>query len=380
MKVQKGLLASIAGILATTAALAAPPGTGWRVAFEDNFNGNSVDTSKWRIGNFSIAEGSPNRTVYRPNNVVVSNGTLKLKGRSDANNNRTGGRLDTWTNRRFRYGYYEIRSKVPVYNNEIWPAFWLAENANTTELDIIEHYPPFAERGQGPNQSHHFRGPGSIIKNTYIDPTQWHTYACLWTPTQIVFFIDGQFHYWSNNAADANDRIFMILSSSPSVVREDIHFAGKSYPDWEVDYVRVWENNNYGQINFTTGAPINQVISLKGNNGKFVSSENGGRPIRCNRNSVLGWEKFFVQQDQFGQIGLKGTGGFVSSENGQDRMRSNRNGIGNWERFSWIRLPNNQVTLKGIGGFVSSENGSDAGMVSNRTRIGAWERFTWKVE
>jgi len=354
---------------------AAPPGSGWNVAFEDNFNGNSVDTSKWRVANFSVTEGASVPTVYRPSNLSVSNGLLKIKG-SSTNNERAGGRIDTWTKRQFRYGYYEVRSRVTTYNNEIWPAFWLAVDSNSTELDIIEHYPPFAEQGVGPNQSHHERGPGHTIKNTFIDPSQWHTYSCLWTPSQIVFFVDGQFHYWSNNPTDAFDQLYMILSSSPSVVREDIHFPGKQYPDWEIDYVRVWEHSNYGSINYSTGAPINQTITLQGSNGKYVSSENGTSPMICNRDQALGWEKFFVQQDQYGQIALKGTGGYASSEAGKAPMRSNRNSIGGWERFSWIQLPNNQVSLRGIGGLVSSENGTQS-MNANRPAIGAWEKFTW---
>ncbi|MCG8701371.1 MAG: trypsin-like peptidase domain-containing protein, partial [Bacteroidales bacterium] len=50
--------------------------------------------------------------------------------------------------------------------------------------------------------------------------------------------------------------------------------------------------------------PIGKKISLKGNNGKYVSSENGKKAMNCNRTSVAKWEKFTVVDAGNGKIAL----------------------------------------------------------------------------
>ncbi|MCG8700078.1 MAG: trypsin-like peptidase domain-containing protein, partial [Bacteroidales bacterium] len=60
--------------------------------------------------------------------------------------------------------------------------------------------------------------------------------------------------------------------------------------------------------------PIGKKISLKGNNGKYVSSENGKKAMNCNRTSVAKWEKFTVVDAGNGKIALKGSNGkYVNS-------------------------------------------------------------------
>jgi len=122
------------------------------------------------------------------------------------------------------------------------------------------------------------------------------------------------------------------------------------------------------------------TISLEGNNGRFVSSENGARPMNCNRNSVGAWERFVVENGPNGTFTLKGNNNqFVSSENGARSMNCNRNAVGAWERFT-VTVTGNQLTLQGNNGrFVSSENGARS-MNCNRNSVGAWERFTWRIE
>ncbi|HLU85624.1 MAG TPA: hypothetical protein VKZ45_09115 [Vicingaceae bacterium] len=50
----------------------------WILAFEDNFDGNQIDLSKWDVKE-SVIRGFSNPTAWMSsNNVEVSNGTLKL--------------------------------------------------------------------------------------------------------------------------------------------------------------------------------------------------------------------------------------------------------------------------------------------------------------
>ena len=123
--------------------------------------------------------------------------------------------------------------------------------------------------------------------------------------------------------------------------------------------------------------PLGATIALKGNNGKYVSSENGAQPVTCNRGAVGGWEKFIVVDAGGGTIALRGNNGrYISSENGAQSMTCNRTAIGAWEKFT-VGVTGNQITLRGNNGrFVSSENGTRS-MTCNRTSAQGWERFTW---
>lgn len=120
---------------------------------------------------------------------------------------------------------------------------------------------------------------------------------------------------------------------------------------------------------------IGSEISLKGNNGNYVSSENGTKPINCNRNSIRDWERFTVVDAGEGKIALRGNNGkYVSSENGNSPMNCNRSRIGAWEKFTW-GINQGKITLRGNNNlYVSSEDGRSP-MNCNRENIGRFERF-----
>jgi GH35 family endo-1,4-beta-xylanase len=125
--------------------------------------------------------------------------------------------------------------------------------------------------------------------------------------------------------------------------------------------------------------PIGKAIWLKGNNGRYVSSENGAPSgITCNRTAVGSWERFTVVDAGGGKIGLKGENGrYISSENGVEAMRCDRTYIGTYEAFDWVIVNSNTVQLKGNNSkFVCSENGAIP-LTCNRVIADIWENFTW---
>jgi endoglucanase len=125
-----------------------------------------------------------------------------------------------------------------------------------------------------------------------------------------------------------------------------------------------------------TCAPVGQTVWLRGNNGRFVSSEGGQNPMRCNRGIVTDREMFTIVDAGGGLVALRGSNGlYVSSEDGQEPMRCDRPSVGTTERFDWIDLGNGAIALRGSNGlFVSSENGL-APMMCDRETPDAWESF-----
>ncbi|RED99819.1 cellulase family glycosylhydrolase [Marinoscillum furvescens] len=126
------------------------------------------------------------------------------------------------------------------------------------------------------------------------------------------------------------------------------------------------------------GAPIGQTIWLRGNNGQYVSSENGQSGMMCNRSSVGGWEQFEVVGLSDGKIALKGSNNrYVSNEGGTSAMMCDRPNVQGWESFTWESQGANTVALKGFNNqYVSSEDGQSP-LMCNRSSIGGWEVFTW---
>jgi len=121
---------------------------------------------------------------------------------------------------------------------------------------------------------------------------------------------------------------------------------------------------------------IGKIVTFKGNNGKYISSENGTQAMTCTRPAAQAWEQFMVIDAGSGKIELLSMGKFVSSENGTQPMDCNRVLAQAWEQFTWITNANGTVSLQGSNGdFVSSENGL-APITCSRTPAQAWEQFT----
>lgn len=126
-------------------------------------------------------------------------------------------------------------------------------------------------------------------------------------------------------------------------------------------------------------APIGQVITLRGNNGFYVSSEDGTKAMTCTRVTPQAWEQFTVLDAGGGKINLRSMGQYVSSENGTKAITCNRPAPQGWEAFDWIANADGTISLRGNNGsYVSSENGEEA-MTCNRPTASGWEKFNFAI-
>src|SRR4051812_46002900 len=111
------------------------------------------------------------------------------------NNEYVSGILTTQSSFSQKYGYFEIRSKIPV-GTAVWPAFWmLADDGGwPPEIDVMEG------RGERPGDmvmTTHWRVPASgAVKSCGFDfsipdaSTRFHDYGVLWQRDRLVYFID----------------------------------------------------------------------------------------------------------------------------------------------------------------------------------------------
>lgn len=113
------------------------------------------------------------------------------------NNEYISGILTTQSRFSQKYGYFEIRAKVPV-GTGVWPAFWmLADDGGwPPEVDIMEG------RGQRPDNivmTTHWRIPSTQkVESCGFDfrvmdaASAFHDYGALWQPDRITYYIDRQ--------------------------------------------------------------------------------------------------------------------------------------------------------------------------------------------
>jgi len=131
-----------------------------------------------------------------------------------------------------------------------------------------------------------------------------------------------------------------------------------------------------GNLQVQAEAPVGQTVKLKGPNNLFVSGENGGVAMRCNRASASDWETFTIIDAGGGKVALRSMNKYVSSENGATTgITCNRTTISDWEKFDWVVNANGKISLKGNNGkYISSEGGQSV-MKCNRETIAGWEAF-----
>ncbi len=133
------------------------------------------------------------------------------------NNEYTSGILTTqgWFSQ--KYGYFEIRAKIPI-GHGVWPAFWLLADDGgwPPELDVMEG------RGQEIGDmvmTTHWRIPATgIVQHCGFDflvkdaSSDFHDYGVLWTQDRIGYFIDRKLVSDIKVPAGFDDPMYMIVN------------------------------------------------------------------------------------------------------------------------------------------------------------------------
>jgi len=185
----------------------------WKLVFEDNFEGNSLDLTKW-----NIITGIPRDPLFqkqkawhKPDNIVVENGILRIVSKKENEYNKpvftswdpltvkyenfeyTTGEI--WTKNTFPFGKIEARIKVPK-GKGFWPAFWMfSQNPIYNEIDIFEFW---ENNTSDLNMTVHYdydkNGDPSMCLSDYsgIDYSlDFHTYTLVWEKNEIKWYVDG---------------------------------------------------------------------------------------------------------------------------------------------------------------------------------------------
>ena len=242
--------------------------SGPRPVWADEFDGSSIDGSKWgfNVGTGSNGWGNNEWDYYtdRAENAYVSDGVLHIRAKKESYSgaNYTSARMLTKGKFSFKYGTVEARIALPV-GQGIWPAFWLlGDNLDDAgwpacgEIDIIEtvnsdhvvhgtnHWAYEGNHAEYGNSTGDFHGSSKAL-----DVTQFHEYRFSWTDKLISMEVDGfRYHEISiENGAGGTDAFhrpfFFILNVAvagnwPGFVVDDAQFPNEML----VDYIRVYQD------------------------------------------------------------------------------------------------------------------------------------------
>jgi beta-glucanase (GH16 family) len=117
-----------------------PPIDGdWSLSFKDEFEGSTLDHSKWRIGGHYLGTSSHN-IANSAEQLSVQNGNLKLSvkkaplGFAGKGFDYVGSEVSTYQKFNQLYGYYEARIKYAAVQG-VWPAFWTMPDRGDPKTD-----------------------------------------------------------------------------------------------------------------------------------------------------------------------------------------------------------------------------------------------------
>ena len=244
--------------------------TGYELTFADEFDGESLDMTKWRAHDGGgVRKGgywSTDMARVEDGNLIITT-QYKEDGQHGPGWYTCG--LDTSKAFKQAYGYFECRCILPK-GQGLWSAFWMT-NSNVwkvsddatqgAELDIMES--PFWHLGGTMNrkitQNIHYSGYDleTKYKNVGIfnldnDPYEnYNTYGLKWTPEEYIFYINGREVARTDYGGVSTQPEYMIVSCevdggdgsptfgwSGNIEKND---KATFRAEYKVDYVRAYQ-------------------------------------------------------------------------------------------------------------------------------------------
>ncbi len=120
---------------------------GYKLVWQENFNGENLNTDVWNIEINGDGGGNQELQYYSNGSVKVRDGNLELTARRKNINGRkfASGRINTRDRMYFTHGKIEFRVWLPETKNGLWPAVWALGQSygevgwpRCSEIDFVE--------------------------------------------------------------------------------------------------------------------------------------------------------------------------------------------------------------------------------------------------
>lgn len=260
---------------------------GYRLVWSDEFEGTTVDSTKWDVNvgvnawykrasdgrfvephwfNEAFAPWTDAGTInserqyYSPDNVSVRDGLLEITARVETVQNPVGlydpnyhrytsGKLNSADEFQFRFGIVKWRAQLPS-GQGLWPALWMLNAPNPwywdDEIDVMEG------RGSQPTittSAHHFKvGPDNANQyNSGLLDTgrnlqqSFNEYGLEWTASRIHTWINDQ-SVFTDTVAIPQGPMFLIMNAAVGGHFDGVPASDAIFPSYfKIDWVRVWQ-------------------------------------------------------------------------------------------------------------------------------------------
>jgi beta-glucanase (GH16 family) len=239
-------------------------------------------------------------------NHVFSSGTMSLVARIEPGNYEVwswpGGNFTktcmsylytsamVYSKKKYLYGYFEIRAKIPHDGTVLWPAFWLwAGDGGYREIDVFEfggsspntvgmnmHIEPAMEGGyvhslhdSTPPYNNNYPGSYTLPGGPGVSQA-FHTYSVRWSPNNVVWYVDGLPVYQQPGHAPPKD---MYVIANLAIAPWAPYPVSSDFPaSYEIDYIRVfrsldnemlwhWGNGGSGKLDWWNLNPGDQFVA-----------------------------------------------------------------------------------------------------------------------
>ncbi|MEN2284362.1 glycoside hydrolase family 16 protein [Algoriphagus sp. SE2] len=147
-------------------------------------------------------------------NARVKDGILIIEAKTDSNYPKgyTSARLVSKGKASWKYGYIEVKAKLPT-GRGTWPAIWMLPEENkfggwpsNGEIDIMEHVGFDPGKVHGTVHTEAFNHKIGTQKGGFIMVpefnTEFHIYAIDWTKEKIDFYIDNSLYFTFDKSKD----------------------------------------------------------------------------------------------------------------------------------------------------------------------------------
>lgn len=242
-----------------------PPSPGnkhGKLVFQANFNGTTLNPAIWATCYYWAPKGGCTNSStgeyewYMPSQVKVSGGLLHLVADRKSvlgtgKNNKAkeyycrSGMATTLPGFNFEYGDIQVVARIP-YSPGLWPAIWLAASNNQwpPEMDILEHWANSNKyyvnfHAISPTKVHGKKDwTGTNFAFSPDLSVGWHTFGLYWTPTSLVWYIDGK-KMLSESKYIPHQKMYLILNLAEYTNPKK--FSNTCNGSMLVKSVRVWQ-------------------------------------------------------------------------------------------------------------------------------------------
>ncbi|MBI2430329.1 MAG: glycoside hydrolase family 16 protein [Ignavibacteriales bacterium] len=230
---------------------------GWKLVWNDEFTGTTVDPNKWEYEVNGDGGGNNELQYYtaRKENSYIDTGKLVIEAREEnyLGKKYTSARMRTQWRGEWTYGRFEVRAKLPC-GQGIWPAIWMLPTdweyggwPLSGEIDIMEmlgheidrvygtiHFGPAWPNNQKSGGSYKLSG-GNFCED-------FHTFAVVWDSTGFQWFVDGVKYFSTAKGKPFDKRFHLLLNVAVGGNWPGNPNASTSFPQrMVVEYVRVYE-------------------------------------------------------------------------------------------------------------------------------------------